>query len=239
MTDCSGGNDITDNDYLAVELAIDDDTILEGNGTGWRNVTLSFKFDPTTIRSSPILTTVNLQDRLQFCVHLSAFSAPTVVPGSLEISYKETTVDVLIAQDGQPSANSTVVTPVENDESDLYTLRGYLCNETNHEVINPNPIFQGTLVKVCVTPTDESRATGVYMHSIDSFYWMRETIYQTAIYPHQTTEPLSNITCEPGMTVCSFVTLLKGDFFYKLGNVVGAGMGWLQVSSMSMDPFFS
>ena len=47
------------------------------------------------------------------------------------------TVDILITQedDGQASANTTVVTPVENDESDLYNLRGHI------------PIFQGTLVK--------------------------------------------------------------------------------------------
>jgi hypothetical protein len=67
------------------------------------------------------------------------------------------------------------------------------------------------------------------MRAIDSFYWTRETIYQTAIIPHQTAAPLTLIECEPGMTVCAFTTLLRASFFYKRGRVDGAGIGWLQV----------
>lgn len=234
MTDCSSGTDITENDFLAVQLTIEDEKVPEGDGNQWRFITLSFTFDPTTIRSSPIITTVNSEDRLQFCVHLGGYSAPTVVPGAMEIVAKETTVDIVIQQDGQASSENAVVTPVDPEEgSQLYKLRGFLCNETNHEITNPIPIYQGTLTKVCVTPTDDALASGVYMHAIDSFYWTRETIYQSAINPHQAAQPLTQVSCEPGMKVCSFVTMLKADFFYRLGRVVGAGVGWLQVSDIN------
>ncbi len=235
LTDCSGGTDVTENNYLAVEMQMEDESVPEGDGTKWRFVTLSFTFDPNTIRSSPIITTVDLEDRMQFCVRLGGYSAPTIVPGALEIVFKETTLDVVIQQDGQADPENSVVvveTQFDSDQqgSQLYQLRGFLCNETNHEIIDPIPIYQGTLTKVCVTPTEEALANGVFMHSIDSFFWTRETIYQASILPNQAVEPFAKVNCEPGMKVCSFVTLLKSDFFYRLGRVVGAGVGWLQVS---------
>jgi hypothetical protein len=85
------------------------------------------------------------------------------------------------------------------------------------------------VTRVCVTPTDDALKAGVYMRAIDSFYWTRETIFQTAIRPHQTAASLTMIECEPGMRVCAFSTLLKASFFYKRGRVDGAGIGWLQV----------
>lgn len=230
-----GASDITDNDYLEVAAEFDENTP-EGGGTAWRNVTLVFSFDPETIRQSPIITNEGLETNLRFCVRFSAYSAPTINPGAMEIFYKETFLTVDIQQAGNVDVDGYVLTPEDiNQEEDTvsYKLRGYLCNETNHEIIDPIPIFQGMLTKVCVTPTDRALADGVYMRAIDSFYWTRETIYQTAITPHQTAAALTEINCEPGMIVCSFATILKGPFFYRLGRVDGAGFGWLQVRLLS------
>lgn len=234
-TECSSGgaNDITTNDYLGAELTIEDDTIPDGDGTAWRFITLAFTFDPTTIRSSPIFSDQGLDQYLEFCVRLSANSSPAVVPGALELYFKETSVSVLIQQDGQVDADQVVVTPAAPGSSgatQAYKLRGFLCNETNHEIVDPPPIYQGMLTKVCVTPTADALADGIYMHAIDTFTWIRETIFQPAILPRQEVQELTKINCVPGMRVCSFVTLLKADFFYRLGRVYGAGVGWLQVS---------
>jgi hypothetical protein len=229
----STSDDITENDYLDVRITIEDETAPEGTGGSWRFITLSFAFDPDTIRRSPILVNEGLDTRLQFCVNLGAYSSPTVVPGALEIFRKVTSMDVLITQAGQIGIDNLVADPNGPNEEEAevrYRLRGFLCDENNDEIIDPLPIFQGVLTKVCVTPVDEALADGVYMRAIDSFYWTRETFYQPAILPRQTVAPLSEISCVPGMITCSFVTLLRGEFFYRLGRVYGAGVGWLQVS---------
>jgi hypothetical protein len=236
-TDCeTGGEEITNNDagYFTYETQVDDESVPIGEGTAWRFMSVSMFFDPDSIRNSPIFqeaTSSNLDESIRFCVKAGAYSAPSVVPGSLEIFSKVTTIDLLITQDGSFNDKVNVTAGGVNEEttSTAYFLRGYLCDLENVEVIDPLPIFQGAPVKVCVTPREEALADGVYMRAVDSFYWTRESIYQAAIVPNQVAAPLTEIDCVPGMIVCTFLTLLKGDFFYKLGQVYGAGVGWLQV----------
>ena len=227
------GVEITENKgYFQFEIDIDDESVPVGDGTSWRFMSVSMFFDPDKIRSSPIFSkTSNLEEVIQFCVKAGAFSAPMVVPGSLEIFQKVTTINLLIAQDGSFSNKVNVTAGQQGSEetSNAYFLRGYLCDLADEEIIDPLPIFQGAPVKVCVTPQKEALADGVYMRAVDSFSWTRETIYQAAIVPNQEPAPLTEINCEPGMIICSFITLLKADFFYKLGDVYGAGIGWLQV----------
>lgn len=234
-TDCiTDGKEITDNKgYFVFEIKIDDESVPVGDGTSWRFMSVSMSFDSDLIRSSPIFQqSSNLEESIHFCVKASAFSAPMVVPGALEIFQKLTTIDLIITQDGSfnDKVNVTAGQVGNEEDSVAYFLRGFLCDRDNVEIVDPLPIFQGAPVKVCVTPRDEALADGVYMRAVDSFYWTRETIYQAAIVPNQEAAPLTEITCVPGMIICSFLTLLKADFFYKLGQVYGAGIGWLQVS---------
>lgn len=224
-----GSGDITDNDYLNAVIDYDEN-LPNGDGTGWKLATLSLTFDPDTIRGSPIMTTVGREQRLQFCIRMGAYSSQTNIPGAMEIFYKETSIDVLITDEGGVDLDdSTGVSDGANGGGQLYTLRGYLCDQDDEEIIDPSPIFQGMPTKVCVTPVEQALQDNVYMHAIDSFYWTRETTYQAAITPKQEAAPLTIIDCEPGRVVCSFVTLLKADFFYKLGRAYGTGFGWLQV----------
>jgi hypothetical protein len=115
----------------------------------------------------------------------------------------------------------------------LYQLVGYLCDRTNEEVTNPDPIFLGMPIRVCVTPDEIALSNGVTMRAIESFAWVREdddSITQGAISPTQVVNPLTTIDCSPGMRVCAITTFLRSTFFYRLGNATGAGVGWLQVS---------
>ena len=203
-----------------------------GYGSTTQNVTLAFTFNPDTIRQSPIITNTGLESSVSFCVRFSAYSADYRLPGTMEIVYRETYVTLQILQGGNISVDPTVIAPSQSGQqwaTQQYTLIGYLCNETNHEITNPDPIFQGQLTRVCVTPNDYSLQNGVYMRAIDSFYWTRDTIYQPAIYPHESQATLTQIYCEPGLIICAFETLLKAAFFYSPGIVDGSGVGWLQV----------
>jgi len=223
-TCATNGVEITDNEgYFGFETEIVDEGLPVGDGTSWRFMSVSMFFDPDSIRKSPIFTTSNtaLAETIQFCVKAGVFSAPMIIPGALESFHKETKIDLLITQDGTISDNVNVTAGQQGSEeaSTAYFLRGYLCDLENKEVIDPLPIFQGAPVKVCVTPTKEALDNEVYMRAIDSFSWTRETIYQAAIIPNQEAAPLTEINCVPGMVICSFITLLKADFFYKLGQV--------------------
>jgi len=226
-----GSNEITENDYLSVELVGPEDGNTVGEGTTFRDFTMTLKFNPDTIRGSPILHETGLNTQLIFCVRLSAFTANVLNPVAVEIFFKQTTMTVDILQEGDFGAEEFVLSPdeiIDQTAEQLYTLEGWLCNATNHRVYDPIPIYQGTPTRVCVTPNAEARADGVYMRAIDSFYWTRDTIFQTAITPHQVAAPLTEIECVPGMRICAFTTMLRADFFFKRGRVGGAGFGWLQ-----------
>jgi hypothetical protein len=163
---------------------------------------------------------------------MSAYTALTNNPKAVEIVYKETFLNLDIRQGGDLETEEFVIDPdgVEDETAvQKYYVIGFLCDLDNVLLTNPVPIYQGMPTRVCVTPNEEARADGIYMRAIDSFYWTRETIYQTAMTPHQRAAPLTDIECVPGVIICAFTTILKAAFFYKLGRVDGAGIGWLQV----------
>jgi hypothetical protein len=235
----AGSNEISNyQEYLSIEMIhAPESESPEGEGNTFRNVTLSFTFDPDTIRSSEIISEQGLDTLLHFCVRLGVYSADIINPGAVEVFYKETFLRLQILQDGNLEVEESVsLTPDrvgEEKGEQAYYLIGFLCNATNHEVVDPEPIYQGQSTRVCVTPTAESLQAGVYMRAIDSFSWTRQDIYQPAIFPHAEPAPLTEVECEPGMEICAFETLFKAAFFYKLGRVDGMGIGWLQVRNLT------
>ena len=229
-----GASDITyeQRPYLSVELLDPGDGVDEGDGNTFYQVRMAMTFDPDTIRTSPIFYEEGLRTLLKFCVRLGSYSAPSINPAAVEIFYKQTAVTVEIRQEGDTEVEDFVISPddiTDETATQLYRLEGWLCHLNNTRLYDPIPIFVGMPTRVCVTPDAEARAAGVYMRAIDSFYWTRDTIYQTAIFSHQEAAPLTEIECEAGMLVCAFTTILKAKFFFKRGIVDGAGIGWLQV----------
>jgi hypothetical protein len=230
-----GSNEIFNyEDYLSIGLIhAPESEVPEGDGTAFRNIKLSLTFNPDTIRASEIIHEEGLDTQLEFCVKLGAYTADRINPGAVEVFYAETFVKVMILQNGDFEIEESVtVRPErvgEQREKQDYFLIGFLCNATNHEIVDPAPIYQGQTHRVCVTPTAESLNAGVYMRAIDSFAWTRKDIYQPAIFPPAEPAPLTEVECEPGMEICAFETLFKAAFFYKLGRIDGMGIGWLQV----------
>ena len=254
----NGGNDISENDYLTAEVVVDDKPEAEAiagdddEDPHLRLVKLKFKINPDTIRTSPIFDNNSEGDdavgtttsggvgnnlaTLKFCVKLSSYTADARSnPGAIEIFVRETAFTFRMSQDGPLEVEQDIISnlPTNIIDDNVYELVGYLCNiDDNSEIIDPRPIYQGMIVQVCVTPNSRALQDNIYMHSIDSFYWTRESIYQPAIVPSPNQVAASsltfNIQCLPGMTICTFQTILKNSFFYKLGDVVGYGIGWLQ-----------
>jgi hypothetical protein len=221
-------NDITNEPYMQTELSPIDDFGVEGDGSQYRRLKLDIAFDPETIRDSSILTENGLEAQLGFCVQLQTLSAEAVNPGAASLFLRETYITIDIDQNGGIAVECVVDVP-EGDEGEEYTLVGYICDLENQEIVDPQPIYLGQAIRVCVTPNEVARNNDVYMQAIEQFAWTRDSIHQQAISPMQEAAHLTTIECEPGMLICAFTTFLSMPFFYKLGYANGAGSGWLRV----------
>lgn len=117
-----------------------------------------------------------------------------------------------------------------------YFVEGFLCDDNLEEIVYLYPLVQGEKVKVCVKPTDDALADGVYMRRVDSFTYWRDnptagaTVTQIALTDGESANPaLTELFCERGWELCHFDTLLKSDFYFGTGRVFGYGEAWLQV----------
>jgi hypothetical protein len=116
-----------------------------------------------------------------------------------------------------------------------YFVEGFLCDDQLREIEYLYPIVQGSKIKVCVKPTDEALLDGVYMRRVDSFTYWRDspnagtTIEQIALRDGESASPVTELFCERGWEMCHFDTLLRSDFYFGVGRVLGYGEAWLQV----------
>jgi hypothetical protein len=227
----SAAADITNQTYLQTAIEPVDDFSLEGDGKQYRRMRFDVSFDPDTIRDSTILTEIpgELTATVGFCVQLQTMTAEVINPGAVPIFLRETYVTIDLAQDGNVAVEDAVDQPVGDPiASERYYLIGYICDSENVKIEDPEPIYMGQPIRVCVTPNEEAQANDVYMRAIEQFAWTRGTIHQQAIHATQMEAHLTEIECEAGMKICAFTTFLKMPFFYKLGWASGAGSGWLQ-----------
>eukprot|EP00980_Cylindrotheca_fusiformis_P028946 scaffold22680_cov107-Cylindrotheca_fusiformis.AAC.15 len=231
-----GATDITENNFLFISEETEEGAFdKRGDGTAFRNLIVGFEFDPLTIRDSPIFSEVGLDAYLNFCVQISAFLGDHRLPDRIELFTRQTFVSVEISQEGGFRENVTVIPEdiTEVGDNETYRLVGYLCDDDNVEILDPEAIWAGMSTKVCVTPDERARDAGMYMRAIDSFVWSRETISQTAIFSHQKAALMTDVDCVPGMLICSFKTILKMPFYYTEGFVDGGGIGWMQFGTDS------
>ena len=230
--------DVTQEPYLQIEFASGENFQEDGDGNSYQSIQLNIAFDPDKIRGSPILTDTegSLTAQVGFCVQLSTMTAEPINPGAIPLFYRETYITLDILQDGQLAPDGTVIMPKDEYDAlakEQYYLEGYLCDIQNIKIDNPEPIYLGQAIRVCVTPNEAARSAGIYMRAIEQFSWTRGSIHQQAIYPVQMPAHLTEVECVPGQEVCAFTTFLKAAFFYKLGSTNGAGTGWLQFGNSS------
>jgi hypothetical protein len=88
-------------------------------------------------------------------------------------------------------------------------------------------------VRVCVTLSDDSKSSGLFLNRINYFYFYREIldgtgnidVRQDSIFSDAIVDPqgLTFLACEPGDELCFFSTILKAAFFNVPGTVLGIG----------------
>ena len=138
--------------------------------------------------------------------------------GFIEVNYIETIITIVFDLTAGFEVDAFTVTAKEKisaaDEKG-YDVDAYLCDPENPGVPLSDLIFnQGSLISVCVTPTDESIADGLFLETIDSFNWVRDFIEQPAIENRvQASNQLTAFECVPGSIYCSFSSILIADFY--------------------------
>jgi hypothetical protein len=130
-----------------------------------------------------------------------------------------------------------------NDGSDkyastFYMVEAFMCTSENLPLDSNDQAavrLAGSVVRVCVRPNAEAISQGLYMRSVDSFYFSKNdtAFLQFAIEGGQsdflgfTVE----MNCVKGSVICSFETIMRADLFGTTGVVVGHGVATLQFGS--------
>ena len=226
---------ITNNTYMVQSLLWGPST--SPDGTKNRNMTVLYQVDPASIKTSPVWKEQGAnQYFVSFCVEVALYSGDVYNPSSAQIISVDTTADIRVDLLGNFGVASGVgpADVQKEDASQVYYVEGFICDQNNQEIKYTQPKYQGSTIRVCVKPTDQALADGVFMRSVDSFTFQRvdggSQITQTALTGGASANPaLTTITCVRGSSLCYFDNLLKADFYYSPGTVSGFGEAWLQV----------
>jgi hypothetical protein len=123
----------------------------------------------------------------------------------------------------------------DKSASTFFLVEAFMCTSDNLP-LDPNDQaavrLAGSVVRVCVQPNAEALSQGLYLRSVDSFYFSKNDtdFLQFAIEGGQsdflgfTVE----MNCERGSEMCSFETIMRADLFGTTGVVVGHGVATLQ-----------
>jgi hypothetical protein len=238
-SDCSV--DISDNTYLVPTITYDDNP--DPTGEKNREVSVLYTIDPKEIQNHPVwIQESSATAFVSFCTAINLYNGDISDPNSGPMARLDTLVYLQVNFEGGFAAEVPVgpADRLQENAQQLYYVEGFLCDESNLILSTERPMRQGENVKVCVKPTNEALADGIMMRQIDSFTFYREKedgekITQTAVTNGvSANKELTSLTCERGSNLCHFETLLKSDFYYKPGMIMGYGEAWLQVSQICM-----
>jgi hypothetical protein len=218
-----------------------------------RSATVVAEFDPQTIFSATEIYSEStnaegqLSAQVQFCIRFGLYTSsdqPGISGDPVEVNFLETIITLTVDLTDGFEINGINVTPKDRlvrTANVAYLVRGYECDEVTKAAIADTSIArnQGEVITVCVTPEDEAKADGIFMRSIDSFVWSRDTdvIVQPAI---EGNSPAGNLLTDyspaacRGTEICTFSTILFADFYFSQGTVDGAGIASLQFGTQGV-----
>jgi len=180
--------------------------------------TLSFKLNPKIlVGNSNIYTAIPDEARGEMLI-CARFMLQTD-DGSVKVNYLESVIQILFDLSTGLMVEGFSVTSKgkasSGNATKSYDVNAYLCNPSFPETqLNGNLFSQGSLVSVCVTPTQAAIDEGVLMKSIDSFNWAKGSIEQPAVtIGAAASNQLSYLSCQELSLHCTLSTVLYADFF--------------------------
>lgn len=229
------------------------------SGNGIRQAFLHMEIQPEYISNSSIYrendAIGNVNAEIRFCTRFSLWndyalayegrgfngtatdnSTATYNEDAVEVNFQETIITLNIDLSDGFEIGSVAVEPADR------TLRtanlacevvGYECDEQNEPLDVPGFVRnQGSLTRVCVTTTEQSKLAGLYMNRVNWFYFYRDNgadgiVQQNAIIPDSVRSPngLTDYDCKPGEDPCGWDTILFANFFDRPGVGIVEGVG--------------
>jgi hypothetical protein len=216
---------------------------VEAGGTVYLNMT----FDPETISSSDIYTESEVDNQMiaviRFCVRFGLWT-PDTQTTPVEVNFLETLITLTVDLTDGFEIGSITVEPKDRlvrTANQAYEVVGYECDATKTRLTEADRILprnQGEVITVCVEPEQEAKDDGIFMRSVDDFFFSRPGttalpagVRQDAIVDNvQAGNLLTTYTASEcaGTLVCTFSTILFAQFYTSLGQVNGAGVASMQ-----------
>jgi hypothetical protein len=211
------------------------------------SVFLNMTFDPETISSSDIYTESEIDNQMiavvRFCVRFGLWT-PDTQNTPVEVNFLETLITLTVDLTDGFEIGSITVEPknrLVRTANQAYEVIGYECDADKirlTELEKSAPRNQGQVITVCVEPEQEAKDDGIYMRSVDDFFFSRPGttalpagVRQDAIVDNIAAGNLLT-TYTPadcaGTLVCTFSTILFAQFYTSLGEVNGAGVASMQ-----------
>jgi len=235
-----GDNDITENqDYLLSRIRHDNTPLGDGGGT--RTIKVETQIVPTNIVKSPIYSTDEDENAVvEYCIRFGIFT----MGGEMEANFLEIPVTLTIVMETEFSIDAVLsnIGPLLEENDRGVAVEAYICDFEDN-LVPIMPTNQGQNVRVCVSPTAKTLASGALLRQLEQFTFRREipvSASQVAIKSGTggvAADGLTVVSCQPGSTVCAFETLLKADFFRSEGVIVGQGQAFLQLGTNEETEF--
>jgi hypothetical protein len=218
-----------------------------GDDPAGGKVFLNMTFDPETISSSDIYTESEIDNQMiavvRFCVRFGLWT-PTTQTTPVEVNFLETLITLTVDLTDGFEIGSITVEPknrLVRTANQAYEVIGYECDAAKNrltELERTAPRNQGEVITVCVEPEQEAKDDGIFMRSVDDFFFSRPGttalpagVRQEAIVDNAEAGNLLT-TYTPadcaGTLVCTFSTILFAQFYTSLGEVNGAGVASMQ-----------
>lgn len=199
-----------------------------------QNLELSITIDPDGIVNDSQIYNVD-ESVIRFCVRVMVF-----VDGTIEVNYVETVVTIDVDLTDGFAVEETRTAPKERlDKRAMFRgeVEGYFCDPSNQR-LEERPGYsiaytQGTRVRVCIVPTEETRRSGLGLSNIWSFEYQREfdqvddLIQPVVERGLPATNALSEVSCTSDL--CVIETLLFASYFQSLGPLRGEGIAILKI----------
>lgn len=240
--------DLVDQSTLVSKVTFDD--FVRGNGDTKRKIVVEVSFDPNTISNKPeVYSETNIGGqiggKITFCHRFMLSTLATeMMPDPIEVNFLETITTLNIDLTDGFDIGTIQVAPKDRlvqTSFSKYEVDACFCDGTQC-TIGGFGGRQGDFVQVCVKPESAALANGFFMRRIDEFTWRRdfggvigEVTQEAVVGGKAASNLLSDVFCESGSSVCSFLSILKADFFLASGIVSGDGFATLQFGTQPLD----
>jgi hypothetical protein len=219
----------------------------DGDVAAGGQVFLNMTFDPETISSSDIYTESEIDNQMiavvRFCVRFGLWT-PDTQTTPVEVNFLETLITLTVDLTDGFEIGSITVEPknrLVRTANQAYEVIGYECDANKTPLSDTDKSLarnQGQVITVCVEPEQEAKDDGIYMRSVDDFFFSRPAstavpagVRQDAIVENaEAGNLLTSYTPSDcaGSLVCTFSTILFAQFYTSRGEVNGAGVASMQ-----------